>query len=389
VPDSVPTPSVREPRRVSRRRVLGLGLAAGTTAACRGGRDSEVVIGVLAARTGARAPWGEDLFRGIELGAEQQNVRGGLLGRRVRIVVLDTASRDDQAGALAGRLADRERAYAVLGELSSASSERAAAATARHGVPFIAPASTARDVSRVNDFAFRTALRDGEQAAALARYARQLQRRRAAIVSRRSSALHMAIATEFRQAFRASAGEVVLQEMFGNEDTEMVQLAARVRASGADVLFVPAYASDAARVAVAARHGRVNAQLMGTDGWSSPELRRFANEAVIGALISEAFSPSSSRPEVEQFVQAFQRRYHATPGTFAAHGYDAVRWVLHVASRVPSLESRALRESLAGSRLEDGVIGPLAIDTRRVLTRPANIYRVERTDLAFVAAVAP
>lgn len=362
---------------------------------CRGHRDNEVVIGVIAARTGGRALWGEDLYRGIEYAVEQQNARGGLLGRRVRLAVLDDASREEQAGSLAVRLIEREGAVAVLCELSTPACERAAAAAGRRGVPLIAPASTMRDVSRVNEFAFRTALTDAEQAQALARYARQQQRRRAAIVYRRNSLLHMAIGNAFAQAFRASGGEVVLREAFGDEDTEMVHLAARVRGAGADVLFVPAFATDAARVAVAARHGRVNALLMGSDGWSSPELRRFAAESVVGALISDAFSAAlersdvPQRPVVEQFVQGFRRRYRAEPGTFAALGYDAARWLLVVAARVPSLEPRALRDALAGSRLDESVAGALEVDARRMLTRPVNVLRVEREGMAFVATATP
>lgn len=357
---------------------------------CHGRRGDEVVLGALVARSGARALWGEDLYRGIALAIEQANAHGGLLGRKIRLVTADDGSRDDRAAALVAQLCEREGALAVFGEVSTLSAERGAQAAGRKGVPFIATANTARDISRVNEFAFRTALTDAEQAQALARYVRQtLQKRRAAIVYRRSSLLYLGIADAFAQAFRATGGEVVLRDTFTDEDTEMVQLAARVRASGADVLFVPALANDAARVALAARHGRVNAQLVGTDGWKSPELRRFAAEAVTGALITDAFTPTAGRPEVEQFVQAFRERYQAVPGSFAALGYDAVRWVLHVASRVPSLDPRTLRDALAGSQLVDGVAGPFTVDARRVLVRGVNILRVDRDGYTWVAAASP
>lgn len=357
---------------------------------CRRAGSNDIVLGAVAARTGDRALWGEDLYRGIELAVEQANARGGLLGRHVRLVALDDASHDEQAGALTTRLCEHEGAIAVLGEISTIAAERGAAAAQRRGVPFIATGNSMRDISRVGEFAFRTALTDAEQASALARHVRQvLQKRRAAIVYRRSSLLHLAIADAFAQTFRTSGGEVVLRESFTGDDTEMVQLAAHVRAAGADVLFVPALATDAARVALAARHGRVTAQVVGTDGWASPELRRFAPEAVTGALITDAFSANAPRAEIDSFVQAFRDRYHAAPGTFAALGYDAVRWVLVVAARVPTLDPRALRDALAGSGLDDGVAGPFGVDARRVLTRAANVLRVEREGYAFVATASP
>ncbi len=64
-------------------------------AACnRFRRVNEVVFGEVAARTGERALWGEDLHRGLELAIAQHNARGGLNGRAVRLAVADDESRD-------------------------------------------------------------------------------------------------------------------------------------------------------------------------------------------------------------------------------------------------------------------------------------------------------
>ena len=57
-----------------------------------GRHPDEVVLGAIVARTGDRALWGEDLYRGIELAVEQLNLRGGLLGRHVRLIALDDSS---------------------------------------------------------------------------------------------------------------------------------------------------------------------------------------------------------------------------------------------------------------------------------------------------------
>ncbi len=374
----------------SPRRALALIWVALVLVACRGGRGNEVVVAALVARTGARAPWGEDLFRGMELAVEHVNARGGVGTRRVRFVTVDHGSREDHAGDVVARMIQRESPVAVFGEVATVATERAAIATQRRGVPFIVTGATARDLTRTGDFVFRSALSDTDQAAAMARYARQvLQRRHAAIAYRRNSILHLNVADAFARAFRAVGGDVVLRETFADDDTEMVELAAAVRRSNADVLYVPAYANDAARVALAVRHGHVTAQVLGTDGWIAPEVRRIAAEAAVGVLVTDAFAPDAPRAAVEQFVQSFRLRYRAAPGTFAAIGYDAMRWVLAVASRVPLLEPRSLRDALAGSRFEDGVTGPLAVDQSRVLARPVNVLRVEREGFSFVAAANP
>ncbi|MEI8259304.1 MAG: ABC transporter substrate-binding protein, partial [Deltaproteobacteria bacterium] len=257
-------------------------------------------------------------------------------------------------------------------------------------VPFIAAGNTLRDLTRVGDFVFRTALTDAEQASALARYVRQvLQKRRAAIVYRRNSWMNLGVADAFAQTFRATGGEIAMRETFEGADMEMVQLAAHLRTGNVDVVFVPANAVDAARVALALRHGRVTAQIVGTDGWNSPELRRYDPEAITGVLVADAYASMDPRPDVEAFQQAFRERFHATPGSFAALGFDSARWVLSAAARVPVLERRSLRDALAGSRLDEGVLGPMEIDPHRALTRMVNVLRVEAEGFSFVASAPP
>lgn len=356
---------------------------------CRWRRGSEVTLGAVVPRTGDRALWGDDLLRGYELAVEQQNLRGGLNGRRLRLVSLDDESREEHVANATTRLIEREGAPVVFGELSSVANERGAAAAQRRGAVFVATASTARDVSRAGDFVFRTVLTDGEQAQAMARYARQsMQRRKAAIVYRRSSLLHVGMADAFAVGFRGNGGELVLRDSY-QDDADLVRLVGRVRASGADVVYAPATSDDAGHIAVALKQGRVGAQIMGADGWASAETRQFARDALHGVHFSELFSPASPRAEVESFVAAFEARHRAHPGAFAAVAYDAVRWVITAALRVPQLDGRTLRDALLGSRLDDAVAGGFSVDARRALTRAVCVQRYEPQGVALAAMMTP
>lgn len=358
--------------------------------ACSGRGRNTVTFGVLAAQTGARAPWGIDLLRGIELAIERTNVRGGLHGRRVRLAIRDDQSRDEQASTMTKQLCEREEAVVVLGELGSQACERGANAAAEKNVPFVAVGASGRDVSRANEFAFRVAPTDMEHALALAKYARvTLQKRRVVVLYRRNSLLQLQIADAFAEAMRRNGGEVLLRETFSDVDVDVVALANQVRGVNPEVVFIPTQAADGARVALALRNARVTGQIMATDGWRSESVFAVGAEAVTGAIVTDAFAPTAPRPATEAFVQVFRERFRAEPGTFAALGFDAARWVLSVATRVPSLESKPLRDAMAGSQFDDGATGQLTFDARRVLTRPVQLLRIERDRFTFVDSVMP
>lgn len=379
-------------RTHTRRDALALSTLAATAIgpACSGRGRNTVTFGVLAAQTGARAPWGTDLVRGIELAIERANARGGLHGRRVRLAIKDDQSRDEQAATLTKQLCEREDAVLVLGELGSQACERGANAAAEKSVPFVAVGASGRDVSRANDFAFRIAPTDTEHALALAKYARAtLQKRRVVVLYRRNSLLQLQLADAFAEAMRRNGGEVLLRETFSDVDVDVVALANQVRGINPEIVFIPTQAADGARVALALRNARVTGQLMATDGWRSESVFAVGAEAINGAIVTDAFAANAPRPATEAFVQVFRERFRAEPGTFAALGFDAARWALSVATRVPSLEARSIRDAMAGSQFDDGATGQLTIDARRVITRPVQLLRVERDRFTFVDSVVP
>jgi branched-chain amino acid transport system substrate-binding protein len=370
-------------------RVAAIGAHAALSACGARGR-ARVTFGVIAARTGARAPWGADLLRGLELAVARANLRGGLFGRAIRLAVLDGQSRDEQAGPLATRLCEREDAAVVFGELGAGSCERGANAAAARSVPFVSVGAASRDLSRANEFAFRVAPTDLEHALVLAKYTRQtLQKRRVAVLYRRNSLLQLQQADAFAEAVRRAGGDVVLRETFSDVDADVVTLANLTRGANPEVVFVPAQAADGARIALALRNARVSAQLLGTDGWRSDTVFAVGAEAVAGTLVTDAFAATAPRPATEAFVQLFRETHRADPGTFAALAYDAARWVLSVATRVPSLEPRSLRDALAGSQFDDGVTGTLTVDAHRALTRPIQLLRLERDRFTWVDSLTP
>ena len=54
-------------------------------------QDSPFKVGIMFCLTGECAEWGANSLKGIKLAAEEINTAGGIRGRRLEIVVEDTA----------------------------------------------------------------------------------------------------------------------------------------------------------------------------------------------------------------------------------------------------------------------------------------------------------
>ncbi|MGB9261798.1 MAG: ABC transporter substrate-binding protein, partial [Pseudolabrys sp.] len=84
------------------------------------GQADAIRIGHLTPLTGFLGPLGEYAVMGIKLAAEEVNGAGGVLGRKIELVMEDSIN-PQTAATKAERLIDRDKVVMIIGEISSAS----------------------------------------------------------------------------------------------------------------------------------------------------------------------------------------------------------------------------------------------------------------------------
>src|SRR5436190_15120049 len=95
--------------------VAGVGMPAIVTA-----QADAIRIGHLTPLTGFLGPLGEYAVMGVKLAADEINAAGGVLGRKIDLVMEDSVN-PQTASSKAERLIERDKVAMIIGELSSAS----------------------------------------------------------------------------------------------------------------------------------------------------------------------------------------------------------------------------------------------------------------------------
>src|SRR6187399_3596437 len=108
-----------------RRNVLKAGAAAATLGALgfpaiSRGQAETVRIGHLTPLTGFLGPLGEYAQMGVKLALEEVNGAGGVMGRKVELVMEDSVN-PQTASQKAERFVERDKVACIIGEISSAS----------------------------------------------------------------------------------------------------------------------------------------------------------------------------------------------------------------------------------------------------------------------------
>ena len=105
--------------------------------------SSPISIGMSLPMTGPVADVSKSGYQGYELWASQVNAAGGLLGRQVKLDMLDDGFDPNQAAADYTRLISQDHVSLLLGTFSSLLNAPASAIAARQGMLYVEPSGGA------------------------------------------------------------------------------------------------------------------------------------------------------------------------------------------------------------------------------------------------------
>jgi branched-chain amino acid transport system substrate-binding protein len=100
---------------------------------CGGGgkASDEIKIGVVSEMTGSNATYGTSVVNGMKLALKEVNDKGGVLGKKVNIVVADSKSEPAEAANAMSKLINQTRPRLFMGIFTSSSAIAAAMSAKR------------------------------------------------------------------------------------------------------------------------------------------------------------------------------------------------------------------------------------------------------------------
>lgn len=350
-----------------------------------------VRVGAFMSLSGDTAQYGLSALNGIRMAVEEANAAGGVRGMRVDLVVRDTRSDAVETSVVVDNLTRQEHVHVLLGEVVSSRSLAAARVAQRERVPMLTPSATSPEITAVGDYVFRSCYTDTFQGVALARFAiERLGAMRAGLLVARDQGYSVELARLIREDFERRGGKVVAEQEYPDGESDFSVQLAEVGAAQPDVVFIPGYYMEVGLLARQARALGLNAPLVGGDGWDSPRLVQIGGRALAGGYFSTHFSAEDPDPQVQRFVADYRRLYGSAPDSFAATAYDGARIVLAAIARAPSLDSAAVRDSLAATKDFPGVTGPVTFNPERNAVKPIVVVRIDDNGRQTVEAhVAP
>ena len=327
------------------------------------GSDSEVIkIGAIGPVTGAAAVYGQAVKNGAELAVEEINAAGGINGAQVEFKFEDDEHDAEKAINAYNNLKDWGM-QALLGTVTSAPCVAVGEVANQDNMFLLTPSGTAVECVQY-DNAFRVCFSDPMQGLESAKYIGENGLASKVAVIYDSSDVY---STGIYEAFVKEAAnqdfEVVAAEAFTSESkTDFSVQLQKAKDSGAELVFLPFYYSEASLVLKQAAGMNYNPIFFGCDGMDGIlAVEGFDANLANNLMFLSPFTPTSTDEAIQKFVTAFKDKYGDTPNQFAADAYDgiyAMKAAMEKADVKPGMASSDVCDGLKSAMVEieiDGV----------------------------------
>ncbi|MGD8328063.1 MAG: penicillin-binding protein activator [Acidobacteriota bacterium] len=303
-------------------------VAALAVVACGG--PTEVQIGAIVALQGSAAPYGESVWRGIQVAQGKINDEGGVtVAETSTAVPLNIVMRDSRSDpSIAIQEAEELIGMgipAVIGAVSSDVTLAIADLFQQSEVVLLSPATSTPELSTKGSYIYRNFPSDELEAVNMANHIYNVAGIRMVDVVSSQSKYGLGIRRAFIERFRMLGGRVGATPSFPIEGTDMTAVVDELTGSDSGGIYIAGYSDETARVAIAVRDAGITKPLFGTGAILPNELVAEGGAAVEGlAYPTPAFDPDSEDPAVREFIRRYREMFGEDFDVYAAHGYDAV-----------------------------------------------------------------
>ncbi|HYK43155.1 MAG TPA: ABC transporter substrate-binding protein [Thermoanaerobaculia bacterium] len=373
------------------------GLAAGAVfavvLACgKASTGNEILVGEYGSLTGGIATFGISTRDGSQQAFDEINAGGGILGKKIRLMVEDDQSKPEEVGTIVTKLINQGHVTSMLGHVASSYSLAAAPICQANKIPMITPSSTNPRVTQIGDYIFRVCFMDNFQGAVMAKFAWDtLKAKRVAILVDIRNDYSVGLQGVFRDQFKSRGGQIVAEQSFSQGDSDFHAQLTQIKSTNPDAIYVPGYYTEVGTIAHQAKELGLNAPLLGGDGWDSPKLWEIGGTALNGCYFSDHYSTDDPSPIVQKFVTDYKKRYNnQLPDALAALAYDAAKILADAMTRAgSSTDTAKVRDAIAATKDYQGVTGKITIGPDRNAVKPAVVLKVENGKYVLVETIPP
>jgi branched-chain amino acid transport system substrate-binding protein len=294
------------------------------------GAEEPIKIGALLAVTGPASFLGAPEARTLEMLAAELNAKGGIAGRKIQLIVKDTAGSPEKAISFAKQLVDEDQVFAIIGPATSGETLAVKAIADEGKTPLLSCAAAEAIVNPVARYVFKTAQKDSH---AIVKVFEQMKKAGITRIGVLSS--NTGFGKAGREAIAKLAPEhgirIVADEVYDKAATDLTAEVTKVKAANVQAILNWSIEPAQAIVIKNARQLGLKIPIFQSHGFANIQYVRAAGAAAEGVIfpasrivVAEALPKNHPQKAIlVAYKKAYEARYQEDASAFGGYAHDA------------------------------------------------------------------
>jgi branched-chain amino acid transport system substrate-binding protein len=352
-------------------------------------------FGLAMPLTGSQALYGQDQVKAAEWAVSEINKAGGINGKKLEMIVLDTQA-DPQLGIqMTNRLVSVEKVPVFITAWSSVVKAVAPIANDNRVVELSIGASSP-DIAKLGDYVYTTFPLADIDITAVANYAATSMGKKKAAVIYINNETGIVPAEVYQKVFKAAGGQIVAVETYDPKATDFTGMLLKVRAANPDMIHLQGLVSDIPQVIAQMRQLGLTQPVSSYSAAFNPKLIQQLGVAAEGVIATSLAPGVDDADAVKAYVARWVKEVGREPNglPYTQYLYDAPYLVAAVFKSLidkkrPVTGENFRTEMLAMKSFDLPLTGKITLGDDHTVVKPVYLMEVKGGKWTRKAVVGP
>jgi len=352
-------------------------------------KAQEILIGINTPATGAAAIASEREMQGVNLAIEEINEAGGVLGRKLKTVVVDNRCNPSEAVNATNKLIEM-KVSAIMGAHCSSASLAAMPLLKDAKIPMVGGVASSPKITELsgvggNEWLFRTNPSDADMMQALVNYLSEKKIFKKISVIAEDTDFGRGGVSSFEAYAKGTNLELLSVDYPQQNMPDFTSLLTRISRAKPDAIAIFALAADQINLLRTAMQMGIKIPYTGRAELGGENMQFIKAGGMEGSISAWSYSTEIDAPTNKAFVKKITDKYKLPPVLQTWSGYDNIRLIAQSIKEAGTTDPVKIRDAMAKTKFQT-VMGPVvSFDDHNQAGKIVLIQEVKNKEIKIAA----
>ncbi|MFA5859578.1 MAG: ABC transporter substrate-binding protein [Elusimicrobiota bacterium] len=324
-----------------------------------------IKIGAIFAVTGPASNLGAPEAKTAEMLVKQINTAGGILGKKVQLIIKDTGASPEKAISFAKQLIEEEKVFAIIGPTTSGETMKIKDICEQGKTLMLSCAAAEVIVNPVAKYVFKTPQNDSDAVRKIFATMKKLKISKIGVIASNTGFGNAGKAQVEKLATEHSI-QIIASEVYDKEATDLTSVLTKLKSQKVQAVVNWSIEPAQAIVAKNMKQMNFNVPLFQSHGFGNINYVKAAGKAAEGIifpcgrlLVAETLPVTNKQKELlMKYKKDYETEYKEDVSTFGGHAYDAILIISKAIETAGVVDPDKARDAIENTK---GLVGTAGI----------------------------